>query len=439
MRTPLKALVAFALLLSGFVAGASTTRTAEAQRSPLFDHLPLFAEVLTHIHRLYVEDVDQSTLMQGAVRGLMSGLDPHSAWMTPEEFEAMRADTRGEYVGVGMEIGVEEERLVIRTVFDGGPAARAGLQPGDVLIQIDDASTEGWGVENAVTVLRGERGSPVRLVVERPVGDLDETSEPAQASAPEILSFDLVRDVIQVASVTLEAMGDGLAVAHIRSFQSRTTEELRQALQGFRDTHGEPLRGLVLDLRNNPGGLLREAISISDLFLDNGTVVSTRVRGNQEQDRWQARRSATVYRGPLLVLVNEGSASASEIVAGALQDNQRAVVMGEPTYGKGSVQSIIPLSDGSGLKLTVSLYYTPNGRSIQAEGIEPTLRVPRDAPEASARRQSRESTLARSLRRPEASGDEERPPARWQSVEDHQLRVAFEQLRLFEAFGQTRR
>lgn len=475
MRRTLKALVALSLILTGFVWGAVTTRDAEAQRLAILDHIPLFAEVLTHLHRSYVEEVDQEHLMHSAIRGLMGELDPHSAWMDAEEFEAMRADTRGEYVGIGIELGMLGEHIVVNSVFDNGPADLAGVQRGDIVVSIDDNSTAGWTMEAAVAALRGDRGAPVTLGIERPrsqagqqenTDELDTTNDcedcgqdhssddhgqsdqadarqspretqSGQSGQPELLIFHLVRDVIQVASVEFERMGEGLALARVRTFQERTSEELRRAIQSYQSTYDEPLRGLVLDLRNNPGGLLREAITMSDLFLDSGVLVTTRSRGRVERERWQARRATTIYRGNMMVLVNANSASASEIVAGALQDHQRALVIGEPTYGKGSVQSIIPLSDGSGLKLTVSLYYTPSGRSIQAEGIEPTMFVATGTSQPrSERRQSREQTLARSLEHPSDSNDAviatQEP---WQSDSDNQLRTAFEQLRLFETYG----
>ena len=409
MRCRYALLFAFAGLVAGLVLGGGRAVDAQAGgvgRASLFGHLDLFAEVLAHVHRSYVDDVDQERLIRGAVRGVMAELDPHSVWLTPAELEAMRADTRGEYVGVGMEIRLDEGgRIRVEAVSPHGPAAEAGIQAGDVLLQVDDVPMAGRGVGEAVQLLRGPRGVPVVLRVQRLAEHAG--AGPNGPAQPRIETVAVIRDVIRVQAVEERLLDAGVGHIRVRSFQQNTAQEVGAALGRLEGERGSALRGLVLDLRGNRGGLLREGILLADLFLDNGVIVSTRARSDRENERWAARRSATRYRGPMILLVDAMSASASEIVAGALQDHERALVMGERTFGKGSVQSIVTLADGSGLKLTVSLYLTPSGRSIQDQGITPDVVV---------------------SRRPAQAGD-------GGDAGDAQLESALQQLALFERFG----
>ena len=370
-RFGLALLIACAAAL-GFLAGQlfDATATADDDRASLtYRQLGVFAEVLGHVETNYVDDIGPERLIEGAINGMMAQLDAHSTWMNPQQFASMQQDTRGEYVGVGMEIGVREERVIVLTVFENGPAADAGLQPGDRIDRIDDEDARSFNVQEVVSRLRGLRGMPVEVAVRR--GD-------------EQLQFTVIRDVIHVEAIRTELPVPGYGYIRLRAFQSDVSSALRTAIDDLEARNGRPLNGLILDLRNNPGGLLREGINVSDVFLDSGRIVSTSGRTGNREQTWNASNRNTRYRGPLVVLVNGSTASASEIVAGALQDRERAAVIGVPTFGKGSVQSVISLSNGSGMKLTVSRYYTPSGRSIHGAGITPNLLVSPSADQATA-------------------------------------------------------
>lgn len=350
-------------LLVGYLAGTiRPTPEAEARPDETWEHLDVFGEVLTLVQNRYVDDVPPRDLIDGAIRGMVDQLDPHSRYLDPDERDAMRDETRGEYVGVGMEVlAGDEGGVVIGEVFEGGPAFDAGLMTGDRILTIDGEDATGFGTVDVVDLLRGPRGESVHLDIERPeVGPL---------------AFDLVRDVIRLVAVTEEMIEPGIGIVRVRSFQSDVASDVRSAIDRLQDASDGELNGLILDLRGNPGGLLSEGIALADVFIDEGVLVSTRGRDPDEEQRWDAGRSATRYHGPLTVLVNGGTASASEIVAGALQDHERAAIIGTTTWGKGSVQTIIDLADGSGLKLTIARYYTPSGRSIHDLGIEPDIAV----------------------------------------------------------------
>jgi carboxyl-terminal processing protease len=283
----------------------------------------------------------------------------------------MRDNTRGEYVGVGLMIRVIDDAVVVTDVLDGGPSRDAGVQSEDRILAVDDVPTAGLDVSDVVEMLRGPRGERVILTIERRVEG---------AEAPEQVTIPVIRDVVHTDAVTAEMPIDGIAHVRVRMFQSNTGGELRNALDRLQADFGAPLNGVVLDLRDNPGGLLSEAISVSDAFLSEGVIVSTGGRLDADETVSEATRGATRFRGPLTVLINGGSASASEIVAGALQDHARATLVGTQSYGKGSVQTIVDLQDGSGLKLTISRYYTPSGRSIDGAGITPDVEVSQMAP-----------------------------------------------------------
>ena len=358
------------VLVTGYLLGYMTHPTVRAQDTgPAFPQLATFARVLSHIERSYVDPVDEEHMLYSAIKAMVSSLDPHSNFMTPEEFAAMREDTSGEYVGVGMELGVRDEKITVITPFEGGPAFEAGIESGDILVEIDGEWVTDQSVEDVVHILRGEQGDPVHILVHRAVPGTEDF---------EIFSFDLVRDVIHLPAVASRLLAPGYGYVSVRSFQSGVTNEVRGALDELHVANAGQLNGVVLDLRNNPGGLLSEAVSMSDLFLDDGLVVTTEGRDAEENEEFQSRDGNTAVRAPLVVLVNGGSASASEIVAGAIRDRARGTIVGTTTFGKGTVQSIIDFDDGSGLKLTTARYFTPDHISIHGDGIEPDIGVPSD-------------------------------------------------------------
>ena len=378
-----------ALLLPALLAFTLGALPAAAQSTPSVDELPLediqtFAEIFERIKRAYVEEVDDTTLLRNAMRGMLSELDPHSAYLDRQEFQSLRESTEGEFGGIGIEVGLEEGRLTIITPIDDTPASRAGLQARDVILEIDGNVTERLSLQEAVTLMRGEAGSQIELVILR-----------SGQEAP--LDVTLTREVIRSESVRSEILEPGYGYLRISQFQSRSGEQVNSAIR--RMERDEPLQGLILDLRNNPGGVLQAAVAVADAFLDEGLVVYTEGRLPDTQMRFSASRETAAPDVPLVVLINGGSASAAEIVAGALQDQRRGVIMGTESFGKGSVQQVMPLGNGEGLKLTTALYYTPNGRSIQAMGIEPDVTVERGRLEVTeTSRQLREADLEGHLR-----------------------------------------
>ena len=387
-------LLATTCLLVGWAAGVWTTQSAHAQ--PMYAQLAIFAEVLGHVQNRYVEEVPEDVLITAAIDGMLGELDPHSVYMDADEYLAMQNDTRGEYVGVGIVIREADGWVSVHEVFEGGPALAAGVEVGDVIVSVAGESAEGFGTNDIVQRLRGRRGEAVDIVVRR-------TSE---GSDTEEVPLTIVRDVIQVDAIAESMPVPGYGLVEMRQFQEGVSDGVREAIDRLQAEHGAELEGVVLDLRGNPGGLLSEAVEVSDAFLSTGDIVSTGGRASPDS-QFSASRGSTRYDGPLVVLMDEGSASASEIVAGALQDNDRAAVIGTQSYGKGSVQSIIELAAGGGLKLTISRYYTPSGRSIHGEGIYPDIEVEAGVTESS------QPTLS-SL---DLSG-----------VEDAQVRVALEYL-----------
>jgi carboxyl-terminal processing protease len=333
----------------------------EKGRIPL-DELRTFADVYNQIRSGYVEEIDDSTLLEYAIQGMLMGLDPHSVYLTREDFENLQETTTGEFSGLGIEVGMEDGYVTIISPIDGSPAAEAGLQSGDVILKLDDTPIKGMSLNEAIDLMRGPKGSRITLTIGRP-GE----SQPFEVN--------LVRDTIKVASVRQRWLEPGFGYIRIAQFQSHTGEDVTRALEKLMAE--QDLKGLVLDLRNNPGGILRASVDVAGLFLDGGTVVYTEGRLANSDMHYDAEPVDASEGTPLVVLINSGSASASEIVAGALQDHRRAVVMGTSSFGKGSVQTVLPLSDSRAVKLTTALYFTPNGRSIQAEGIEPDILVER--------------------------------------------------------------
>ncbi len=378
--TRLFAVCALALVILGAAASG-----VWARRSP-FQPLTVFARALAHIETSYVEPVSQDELVRGAVRGMLESLDPHSAFLDPSEYAMLEADAEGRFAGVGVEVSMRDGWLTILSVFQGGPAAQAGLQPGDRFLAIDGAEARDIRLYDAVARMRGAPGTQVRVSIRRP-------------GVEQALERTLTRAYVEVEPVELRYLEDGLIYVRIETFSETTTRALREALDSaaarLRDLGG--VTGLLLDLRDNAGGLLQQAIAVSDEFLASGAIVSTRDRTGQEIREYRARRSGTRPKWPVVLLINEYTASAAEIVAGALKDHERAVLVGERTFGKGSVQSIFELPDGSAVKLTVAKYYTPSGRSIQATGIVPDYRAVTPEPKTLGLTPMREEELDRHL------------------------------------------
>ena len=321
--------------------------------------LETFANILAIVQRNYVKEVETEELITGAIEGMLGSLDPHSDYLAEDEYRELQTETEGRFGGLGLEITVRNGVLTVISPIEDTPAARAGMQPGDLIVGIDDQSTEEMGLTEAVERLRGPQGSSVTLSVRR-------------KGHEQLLKFPIVRDVIKINSVRAYVLESGFLYVRIAQFQDRTSEDLKSAL-AKKQADGEAVKGLVLDLRNNPGGLLNQAVAVSDLFLDSGLIVYTDGRLDQQKQKFSARRENSRTGFPMVVLVNGGSASASEIVAGALQDHKRALVLGTQTFGKGSVQTILPLDGRSALRLTTAEYFTPNGRSIHETGIRPDI------------------------------------------------------------------
>lgn len=395
---------------------------------PTGDALPLeeiqtFAEVFERIKRAYVEEVDDRTLLRNAMRGMLSELDPHSAYLDEEEYQSLRESTQGEFGGIGIEVGMENGQLMVITPIDDTPASRAGLLSRDVIVAIDGTPTDSMSLQEAVTLMRGEPRTELRISILRSGEDTPR-------------EFTLTREIIRSESVKHELLEPGYGYLRISQFQSRTPEQARDALE--RMAREQPLEGLILDLRNNPGGVLQAAVGIADLFLDEGLIVYTEGRLADTEMSFSASRTTPAGDVPLIVLINGGSASAAEIVAGALQDQRRGVVMGTDSFGKGSVQQIMPLGNGEGLKLTTALYYTPNGRSIQAQGIEPDVEVVRGRLEvAESRREIREADLDGHLSGQQAPRDRQQMTERLR--DDYQLSEALNLLKALNVVDRRRR
>ena len=360
-KQPLKALtIATTLgvsLLSSSISSAE--QSADTPSLPLAE-LRRFSEVFDRIKSAYVEPVDDAELLEDAIRGMLKGLDPHSVYLEPEAFEDLQVSTSGEFGGVGIEVSQEEGLIRVITPIDDTPAQRAGIKAGDLITKIDDKSVQSLGLDEAIGLMRGEVGTPITLTINR-----DGESEP--------LEFTVERAVIHVTSVSDKMLDNNIGYLRISQFQTGTGKDLAKAINKL--TEQQKLAGLVLDLRNNPGGVLSGAVAVTDAFIDSGLIVYTEGRLNNANSEFRAKAETLLGDTPMVVLINGGSASASEIVAGALQDHKRAVIMGTRSFGKGSVQTVLPLNEERGLKLTTARYYTPSGRSIQAQGIRPDVQV----------------------------------------------------------------
>ena len=400
--------------------GVFAERTTEGTL-PLED-LRTFTEVFAKIKNDYVEPVEDKALLENAIRGMLSGLDPHSSYLVPDDYQELQAGTSGEFGGLGIEVGMEDGFVKVIAPIDDTPAQRAGVEAGDLVIRLDDTPVKGMSLGDAVKVMRGEPGTDIVLTIVREGVDRP-------------IRITITRDVIRVTSVRSRALEPGYGYVRISQFQLRTGESLREAVDELRDEAGDDgLKGLVLDLRNNPGGVLNAAVSVSDAFLEEGIIVYTEGRMDDAKLTFSAKGSDILDGTPLVVLVNAGSASASEIVAGALQDHGRAVIMGEKTFGKGSVQTILPLGNGSALKLTTARYYTPSGTSIQARGIVPDIALDRvRVSQLDVGQGVKEADLARHL---ESEGDEDDFKAARQSQQDEvEVPLAQRDYALFEALN----
>ena len=340
---------------------ANSEKKQEVNTLPL-NEIRIFTEIFSKIKSDYVENIEDSTLLKNAIRGMLQGLDPHSAYLDKDAYKELQEGTSGEFGGLGIEVGYEDGFVKVISPIDDTPAKRAGIKAGDLIIRLDGKSVKGISLMEAVKMMRGKPGSEIELTILR-------------GGEEKPFNVTIVRDIITVKNIKAETIESAFGYIRISNFQIHTVDDLSKALTKLESENNNMLKGLVLDLRNNPGGLLNAAVGVSDLFLDEGLIVYTEGRVKGSKLKFNAKPSEMFKDIPIIVLVNGGSASASEIVAGALQDHRRAIIMGERTFGKGSVQTILPMNDETALKLTTARYYTPSGRSIQASGIEPDMIV----------------------------------------------------------------
>ncbi|MCU7795545.1 MAG: S41 family peptidase [Candidatus Thiodiazotropha sp. (ex Myrtea spinifera)] len=355
-------IVGLIFLLGLLVPGIVSAQAEETADTLPLEELRTFADIFGRIKANYVEKVGDDVLLENAIRGMVSGLDPHSNFLDKDDYKDLQVGTKGEFGGLGIEVGMEDGFVKVIAPIDDTPAQRAGVSSGDLIVRLDDTPVKGLSLNDAVKIMRGKVGTSLELTIIR-------------KGVEKPLKITVVRDIIKVASVKGRLLDKQFAYLRISQFQSHTTSDMLKTLKRLKSESEGQLQGMVLDLRNNPGGVLNAAVSVSDAFLESGLIVYTQGRESESQLRFEAAPDDVLSGAPMVVLVNEGSASASEIVAGALQDQKRAVIMGTQTFGKGSVQTIIPISDSSAVKLTTARYYTPSGRSIQAEGIKPDIEL----------------------------------------------------------------
>ena len=331
-----------------------------SENNDIYKKIDLFGEVLEKINEEYVDDVDRSKSMDAAINGLLQSLDPYSAYMTPESFKGMQTETSGKFGGLGIEVGMESGVVKVISPIDNTPASKAGLKAGDYIVKVDGVQVQGKSLMEAVDLMRGLVGSSIELTVRR-------------RGVKKALTFNIIREIIQIQSVKSELIDNNIGYIRLTSFNENSSKQIKKKIDKLNENSN--LKGYILDLRNNPGGLLSQAIKISDFFLENGEIVSTKSRKVSENRKWFAKKGDITGGKTLIVLINYGSASASEIVAGALKDHKRAIILGENSYGKGSVQSIIPLKNRGAIRLTIAKYYLPSGKSISKIGVTPDIEI----------------------------------------------------------------
>jgi len=370
-----------------------------ADKSELYQQLNLFGDVLERVRRDYVEPVEEKTLIENAINGMLSALDPHSSYMNAKTYKDMQVQTKGEFGGLGIEVTMDNGVVKVVSPIDDTPAAKAGLQAGDLIFALDGEPVQGLTLQEAVEKMRGKVGTPIKISVRRAAKDPYDVS--------------LTREIIKVKSVRYRLEAGDIGYVRVTSFTEQTTPGVLDAIEKLKKEAGGKLKGFILDLRNNPGGLLDQAIALSDAFLDKGEIVSVKARKNEDVQRWNAKAGDVANGLPIVVLMNGGSASASEIVAGALQDHKRAIVLGTRSFGKGSVQTIMQVAGGGALRLTTALYFTPSGRSIQKEGIKPDIEVEQAKIEnLQSKGGFREENLRRSITNPNAKGEDKKDEAK---------------------------
>ena len=420
-------LALFCLGLGLFLSGQAPVAAVPRED---YESLETFTNILAIVRKNYVDEVNTKELITGAINGMLNGMDPHSAYLTPELYKELQMDTQGRFGGLGIEITVRNGVLTVVSPIEDTPAFRAGIKAGDQIFKIEDEFTKDMTLMQAVKKMRGPKGTKLNLSIKR-------------EGVVDLLNFTVVRDTIRVQSVRSRVLEEGYAYIRLAQFQERSDRDLQKALETLSSEKGR-IKGLVLDLRNNPGGLLTQAVRVTDLFLDSGLIVYTDGRLESQKQKYFARKEGSWTEFPVVVLVNGGSASASEIVAGALQDHKRAVILGTKTFGKGSVQTILPLDDNSALRLTTARYFTPKGRSIQATGIVPDIvieNVPLQEAKAEEKKRLgvREENLPGHLQNQQEQKDKEKQTAqeREESIEnDAQLKRALELLKGWDVFKQ---
>ena len=336
------------------------SQTIHSTEIDIYKKIDLFGEVLEKINKEYVEETNQSEGMDAAINGLLQSLDPYSSYMSPEIFQEMQTETSGEFGGLGIEVSMEAGVVKVISPIDDTPASKAGIKAGDYIVKIDNIQVQGKSLSEAVDIMRGPVGSAIELTVRR-------------RGVKKALTFNITREIIEVQSVKSELLDNNIGYIRLTSFNDNSSEQIKKKIKKLKENKN--LNAFILDLRNNPGGLLSQAIKISDFFLENGEIVSTKSRKKSENRKWFARKGDVIEGKTLIVLINYGSASASEIVAGALKDHKRAIILGERSYGKGSVQSIIPLKNKGAIRLTVAKYYLPSGKSISEVGVRPDIEI----------------------------------------------------------------
>lgn len=421
-RTALVLVLGIFVGISASITGnVLATKNTESNGLPL-DQLRNFSDIFSRIKSDYVEDVEDKTLLENAIKGMLTGLDPHSTYLNPDEYKELRIGTSGQFGGLGIQVGMEDGFVKVISPIDDTPAFNAGIKAGDLIIRLDEKSVKGMTLNDAVKIMRGKPGSNIKLTIVREGEDKP-------------LTIDVTRDIINVKSIKSRMLDPGYGYVRVTNFQSKTPRDLLSAINDLKEENGDELNGLVLDLRNNPGGVLNAAADVSDMFIDKGKLVYTEGRIENSHFEFNAKPGDVMNGAPIVVLINGGSASASEIVAGALQDHNRAVVMGDKSFGKGSVQTIQELRSGGAVKITTARYFTPSGRSIQGEGITPDIilgkfKVTETDPESVSR--IKESDLGGHLSNPNKSDEQIEKEAKEDAEKDKKV-LASDDYQLHEA------